>query len=83
MIITSEQGKPLAEGKGEILYAASFVAWYAEEACRINGAIIPQNKEGRRILVQKAPVGVFAAITPWNFPAAMITRKAAPGWAAG
>lgn len=83
MIITSEQGKPLAEGKGEILYAASFVGWYAEEACRINGAIIPQNKEGRRILVQKAPVGVFAAITPWNFPAAMITRKAAPGWAAG
>ena len=83
LIITSEQGKPLAEGKGEILYAASFVAWFAEEASRINGAIIPENKEGRRILVQKAPVGVFAAITPWNFPAAMITRKAAPGWAAG
>jgi succinate-semialdehyde dehydrogenase/glutarate-semialdehyde dehydrogenase len=83
LIITSEQGKPLAEARGEILYAASFMAWFAEEACRINGSIIPPNMHGRRILVQKAPVGVFAAITPWNFPAAMMTRKAAPGWAAG
>lgn len=83
LIITSEQGKPLAEAKGEILYAASFMAWYSEEACRINGSVIPANMHGRRILVQKAPVGVFAAITPWNFPAAMMTRKAAPGWAAG
>lgn len=83
LIITSEQGKPLTEAKGEILYAASFMAWYSEEACRINGSVIPANLPGRRILVQKAPVGVFAAITPWNFPAAMITRKAAPGWAAG
>ena len=83
LIITSEQGKPLAEAKGEILYAASFMAWYSEEACRINGSVIPANLQGRRILVQKAPIGVFAAITPWNFPAAMITRKAAPGWAAG
>lgn len=83
LIITSEQGKPLAEAKGEILYAASFMAWYSEEACRINGSVIPANLPGRQILVQKAPVGVFAAITPWNFPAAMITRKAAPGWAAG
>ena len=83
LIITSEQGKPLAEAKGEILYAASFMAWYSEEACRINGSVIPANLPGRRILVQKAPVGVFAAITPWNFPAAMMTRKAAPGWAAG
>ncbi|WP_197274689.1 NAD-dependent succinate-semialdehyde dehydrogenase, partial [Novosphingobium sp. AAP83] len=83
LIITSEQGKPLAEAKGEILYAASFMAWYSEEACRINGSVIPANLPGRRIPVQKAPVGVFAAITPWNFPAAMMTRKAAPGWAAG
>lgn len=83
LLITSEQGKPLAEGRGEVLYAASFIEWFAEEAKRINGEIIPQNLPGRRILVQKAPVGVFAAITPWNFPAAMITRKAGPGWAAG
>ncbi|NOW45225.1 succinate-semialdehyde dehydrogenase/glutarate-semialdehyde dehydrogenase [Novosphingobium sp. SG751A] len=83
LLITSEQGKPLTEGRGEVLYAASFIEWFAEEAKRINGEIIPQNLSGRRILVQKAPVGVFAAITPWNFPAAMITRKAGPGWAAG
>ncbi|MEL0211620.1 MAG: aldehyde dehydrogenase family protein, partial [Novosphingobium sp.] len=83
LIITSEQGKPLAEGKGEVLYAASFIEWFAEEAKRTNGSIIPENMHGRRILVQKAPVGVFAAITPWNFPAAMLTRKAGPGWAAG
>lgn len=83
LLITSEQGKPLSEGRGEVLYAASFMEWFSEEARRINGEIIPQNLHGRRILVQKAPVGVFAAITPWNFPAAMITRKAGPGWAAG
>ncbi|QDK35053.1 NAD-dependent succinate-semialdehyde dehydrogenase [Sphingomonas sp. IC081] len=83
LLITSEQGKPLAEARGEVLYAASFAEWFAEEAKRVDGEIIPQNLDGRRILVQKVPVGVFAAITPWNFPAAMITRKAAPGWAAG
>ena len=83
LLITSEQGKPLSEGRGEVLYAASFIEWFSEEAKRVNGQIIPQNLQGRRILVQKAPVGVFAAITPWNFPAAMLTRKAGPGWAAG
>ncbi|MFZ2997535.1 NAD-dependent succinate-semialdehyde dehydrogenase [Sphingobium sp.] len=83
LIITSEQGKPLAEARGEILYAASFIEWFSEEAKRVNGQIIPENLHGRRILVQKVAIGVFAAITPWNFPAAMITRKAGPGWAAG
>ena len=83
LIMTAEQGKPLAEARGEILYAAGFIEWFAEEAKRVYGDIIPQNANGRRILVQKAPVGVFAAITPWNFPSAMITRKAGPGWAAG
>jgi len=82
-IITAEQGKPLAEARGEMLYAAGFIEWFSEEAKRVNGEIVPQNVDGRRILVQKAPVGVFAAITPWNFPAAMLTRKAGPGWAAG
>jgi succinate-semialdehyde dehydrogenase/glutarate-semialdehyde dehydrogenase len=83
VIMTAEQGKPLAESKGEIVYAASFIEWFAEEARRIYGDTIPQNAKGRRILVLKEPIGVFAAITPWNFPAAMITRKAGPGWAAG
>ncbi|HVZ07762.1 NADP-dependent succinate-semialdehyde dehydrogenase [Rhodopila sp.] len=83
VIMTAEQGKPLAESKGEIAYAASFIEWFAEEAKRIYGDTIPQNAKGRRILVLKEPIGVFAAITPWNFPAAMITRKAGPGWAAG
>lgn len=83
LLIPSEQGKPLAEGRGEVLYAASFIEWFSEEAKSVNGQVIPENLHGRRILVQKAPVGVFAAITPWNFPAAMITRKAGPGWAAG
>jgi succinate-semialdehyde dehydrogenase/glutarate-semialdehyde dehydrogenase len=83
LLITSEQGKPLAEARGEIAYAAGFIEWFGEEAKRVNGQIVPPNLPGRRILVQKAPVGVFAAITPWNFPAAMITRKAGPGWAAG
>ena len=82
-IMTAEQGKPLAEARGEILYAASFIEWFAEEAKRVYGDTIPQNVAGRRIIVQKEPIGVFAAITPWNFPTAMITRKAGPGWAAG
>ena len=82
-IMTAEQGKPLAESKGEIAYAASFIEWFAEEGKRIYGDTIPQNAKGRRILVLKEPIGVFAAITPWNFPSAMITRKAGPGWAAG
>ena len=78
VIMTAEQGKPLAESKGEIVYAASFIDWFADEAKRIYGDTIPQNAKGRRILVLKEPIGVFAAITPWNFPAAMITRKAGP-----
>ncbi|CAI0765926.1 NADP-dependent succinate-semialdehyde dehydrogenase [Serratia entomophila] len=82
-IMTAEQGKPLAESRGEIAYAASFIEWFAEEGKRVYGDTIPQNQSGRRIIVQKEPIGVFAAITPWNFPAAMITRKAGPGWAAG
>jgi succinate-semialdehyde dehydrogenase/glutarate-semialdehyde dehydrogenase len=82
-IMTAEQGKPLAESKGEIAYAASFIEWFAEEGKRIYGDTVPSNAKGRRILVLKQPIGVFAAITPWNFPAAMITRKAGPGWAAG
>ncbi len=83
VIMTAEQGKPLAESRGEIGYAASFLEWFAEEAKRVYGDIIPQNARGRRILVQKQPIGVFASITPWNFPSAMITRKTGPGWAAG
>ncbi len=83
VIMTAEQGKPLAESKGEIAYAASFIEWFAEEGKRVYGDTIPQNARGRRIIVQKEPIGVFAAITPWNFPAAMITRKTGPGWAAG
>ena len=83
LIMTAEQGKPLAESKGEIAYAASFIEWFAEEGRRVYGDTIPQNAKGRRIIVQKEPIGVFAAITPWNFPAAMITRKTGPGWAAG
>lgn len=83
IILTAEQGKPLAEARGEIAYAASFLRWFAEEGKRVYGDIIPSPTAGRRILVQKEPIGVFAAITPWNFPAAMITRKVGPGWAAG
>jgi succinate-semialdehyde dehydrogenase/glutarate-semialdehyde dehydrogenase len=83
VIMTAEQGKPLAESRGEIAYAASFVEWFSEEGKRVYGDVIPQNQKGRRILVLKEPIGVFAAVTPWNFPSAMITRKAAPGWAAG
>ena len=82
-IMTAEQGKPIAEAEGEIRYAASFIKWFAEEARRIEGGIIPAPEANRRILVMKEPVGVSAAITPWNFPAAMITRKCAPALAAG
>ncbi len=82
-LMTREQGKPLAEARGEILYGASFVEWFAEEAKRVYGDIIPQTVDSRRILVLKQPVGVCAAITPWNFPNAMITRKCAPGLAVG
>jgi succinate-semialdehyde dehydrogenase/glutarate-semialdehyde dehydrogenase len=83
VILTSEQGKPLAEARGEIAYAASFVQWFAEEAKRVYGDTIPAASSDQRILVIRQPVGVCAAITPWNFPAAMITRKAAPALAAG
>jgi succinate-semialdehyde dehydrogenase/glutarate-semialdehyde dehydrogenase len=82
-ILTLEQGKPLAEAKGEIAYGASFVEWFAEEARRINGDILPGHQRDKRILVLKQPIGVVAAITPWNFPNAMITRKAGPALAAG
>ena len=82
-IMTLEQGKPLAEAKGEIAYAASFLLWFAEEARRAYGDTIPAPKAGQRILVIKQPVGVSAAITPWNFPASMITRKAGAALAAG
>jgi succinate-semialdehyde dehydrogenase/glutarate-semialdehyde dehydrogenase len=82
-LMTAEQGKPLAESKGEIAYAASFVEWFAEEAKRVYGDVIPGHQADKRILVLRQPVGVIAAITPWNFPAAMITRKVAPALAAG
>ncbi len=83
IIMTSEQGKPLAEAEGEVLYGASYVEWFAEEAKRVYGDTIPMAQKGKRIIVLKEPVGVCAAITPWNFPSAMITRKAAPALAAG
>ncbi|MEY3982414.1 MAG: hypothetical protein RLZZ281_1283 [Pseudomonadota bacterium] len=82
-LMTAEQGKPLAEAKGEVLYGASFVEWFAEEAKRVYGDVIPSPIAGRRLLVFKEPIGVAAAITPWNFPLAMITRKCAPAIAAG
>ena len=82
-IMTTEQGKPLTEAKGEIAYAASYVKWFAEEAMRINGEILPAATADTHIRVSRDPVGVCAAITPWNFPAAMITRKVAPALAAG
>jgi len=81
--MTEEQGKPIKEAIGEINYANSFLSWYAEEGKRIYGETIPSSKPNKRLLVQKQPVGVIAAITPWNFPAAMITRKVAPALAAG
>jgi len=82
-IMTAEQGKPLAEARGEINYAASFIEWFSEEAKRVYGDTIPAPVAGQRIVVTKEPIGVCAAITPWNFPAAMITRKAGPALAAG
>jgi succinate-semialdehyde dehydrogenase/glutarate-semialdehyde dehydrogenase len=82
-IMTAEQGKPLGESRGEIAYAASFIEWFAEEGKRAYGDVIPPHQADRRILVLKQPIGVAAAITPWNFPAAMITRKAGPALAAG
>ncbi|MCB1720222.1 MAG: NAD-dependent succinate-semialdehyde dehydrogenase, partial [Alphaproteobacteria bacterium] len=83
VILTTEQGKPLAEAKGEILYGASFVEWFAEEGKRVYGDLIPSPIAGARMSVMKQPIGVSAAITPWNFPSAMITRKVAPALAAG
>jgi succinate-semialdehyde dehydrogenase/glutarate-semialdehyde dehydrogenase len=82
-LMTAEQGKPFAEAKGEVAYGASFVEWYAEEAKRVNGETLPQFDNNRRLMVIRQPVGVCAAITPWNFPLAMITRKVAPALAAG
>ena len=82
-IMTAEQGKPFAEAKGEVAYGASFVEWFAEEAKRVNGETLPQFDNNRRLMVLKQPIGVCAAITPWNFPLAMITRKVAPALAAG
>lgn len=83
VILSTEQGKPLTESRGEILYGASFIEWFAEEAKRTYGDVIPHDKHGRRLVVIKQPVGVVAAITPWNFPNAMITRKVGPALAAG
>jgi succinate-semialdehyde dehydrogenase/glutarate-semialdehyde dehydrogenase len=83
VLMTAEQGKPLAESKGEIAYAASFIEWFAEEGKRLYGDLIPGHQPDKRIMVLRQPVGVVAAITPWNFPAAMITRKAGPALAAG
>ncbi|WP_211444253.1 NAD-dependent succinate-semialdehyde dehydrogenase [Collimonas humicola] len=82
-LMTAEQGKPLAEARGEVAYAASFIEWFAEEARRSYGDVVPSPANDRRIVVIKQPVGVTAAITPWNFPLAMVTRKAAPALAAG
>jgi succinate-semialdehyde dehydrogenase/glutarate-semialdehyde dehydrogenase len=83
VIMTAEQGKPLAESKGEIAYAASFIDWFAEEGKRLYGDVIPTHQSDKRLLVLRQPIGVVAAITPWNFPAAMIARKAGPALAAG
>ncbi len=82
-LMTAENGKPMAESRGEVAYGASFVEWFAEEAKRVNGESLPQFDNNRRLLVLKQPIGVCAAITPWNFPLAMITRKVAPALAAG
>ena len=81
--MTAEQGKPVAEAKGEVVYAASFIEWFAEEAKRVYGDTIPSPWNDRRLVVIKQPIGVCAAMTPWNFPAAMITRKAGPALASG
>ena len=82
-LMTAEQGKPLAESKGEILYAASFLEWFAEEGKRVYGDVITLICARKRVIVTKEPIGVVAAITPWNFPHAMITRKSGPAIAAG
>ena len=82
-LMTAEQGKPLAESKGEIAYAAAFIEWFGEEGKRVYGDTIPAHASDKRIVVTKEPIGVTAAITPWNFPAAMITRKCGPALAAG
>ncbi len=82
-IMTAEQGKPLAEAKGEVGYGASFLEWFAEEGKRVYGETIGSNDPSKRYLVVRQPIGVCAAITPWNFPIAMITRKVAPAIAAG
>ncbi|MDP2705991.1 MAG: aldehyde dehydrogenase family protein, partial [Burkholderiales bacterium] len=81
VIMTVEQGKPLTESRGEIAYGASFIEWFAEEGKRIYGDTIPQHQSDKRIVVLKQPIGVCAAVTPWNFPNAMITRKAGPALA--
>jgi succinate-semialdehyde dehydrogenase/glutarate-semialdehyde dehydrogenase len=83
LILTTEQGKPLAESKGEIAIGAAYIEWFSEEAKRVYGDVIPTIANDRRLVVVKEPVGVCAAITPWNFPASMITRKVAPALAAG
>ena len=83
VILTTEMGKPLSEAKGEIAYGSSFIYWFAEEARRISGDVLESPIPGKRMLTLKQPIGVFGAITPWNFPNAMITRKVAPGIAAG
>ncbi|MCB1902637.1 MAG: aldehyde dehydrogenase family protein, partial [Gammaproteobacteria bacterium] len=83
LIMTTEQGKPLTEARGEIAYAASFIEWFSEEAKRVYGDVIPQHQADKRIIVIKQPIGVCVAITPWNFPTAMITRKAGAALAAG
>jgi succinate-semialdehyde dehydrogenase/glutarate-semialdehyde dehydrogenase len=83
MLMTAEQGKPLAEAKGEVAYAAAFIEWFAEEGKRVYGDVIPGHQPDKRLVVLRQPIGVVAAITPWNFPAAMITRKAGPALAAG
>lgn len=82
-LMTAEQGKPLKEAEGEVVYAASYIQWFAEQAKRINGEIIPPPAEGKRVLAMREPIGVVAAITPWNFPMAMLTRKLGPALAAG
>ena len=83
VLLTTEQGKPLAEARGEIAYAASFLEWFGEEAKRVYGDTIPAHQADKRIVVLREPIGVTAGITPWNFPAAMITRKAGPALAVG
>ena len=82
-LISLEEGKPLSESRGEVAYGAAYIEWFAEEAKRVYGDVIPEFAHGRRIIVTKEPVGVAAAITPWNFPIAMLARKIAPALAAG